>query len=193
MGTGHGLHLPDSVVAVIAFGRRQLHCASGERFRSATGRSYLIRAMANAGRCRNPCAGGTQSRLAIPEGISCIESGNELRSGSGSASCGCWLATVYVGSSDELARRGCCCCGSFRNSSSSAMPASGVWCSRAVGCRQPVGWRRKRPRAESCSRVAKVAPPSTVCVRAGTRTLQRMRPWRRPMPPTASACFWAVF
>ena len=121
--TGRGLHLPDSVVAVIAFGRRQFHCASGERFRSATGRSYLIRAMANAGRCPNPCAGGTQRRLASPEGISCLEAGNEPRSGSGSASCGCCLATVYVGSSDELVRRGCCGGGSLRNSSSSAMRA----------------------------------------------------------------------
>ena len=72
LGTGRGLHLPDSVVAVIAFGRRQFHCASGERFRSATGRSSLVRAMANAGRCPNPCAGGTQRRLASPEGISCL-------------------------------------------------------------------------------------------------------------------------
>ena len=46
-----------------------------------------------------------------------------------------------------------------------------------MGCRNPVGGCRKRPRAESCSCVVKVAPASTVCVRAGTRTLQRLRPW----------------
>ena len=40
------------VAAGVAFGRRQFHGASGERFRLAIGRSYLIRAMANAGRYR---------------------------------------------------------------------------------------------------------------------------------------------
>ena len=73
--------------------------------------------------CPNSHTGATQSPSVSPEGIPCLEAGNEPHRASGAASCGCWPVTVYVGSSGELVRRGCCGGGSFRNSSSSAMPA----------------------------------------------------------------------
>ena len=50
----------------------------------------------------NSCAGATQRPLASPEGISCIEAGNEPRSASGAASCGCWTTGVLRGVQGRL-------------------------------------------------------------------------------------------
>ena len=54
------------------------------------------------------CAGTTQGRLASPHWHSLPRVRKRAYSASGAASCGCWPATVYVGSSSELVRRACC-------------------------------------------------------------------------------------
>ena len=70
---------------------------------------YLaIRPMANAGEGPKFFHWGHAGPLTGSLRVLCLGVGKGLHSGSGAASCGCWPATVYVGSSDELVRRAGC-------------------------------------------------------------------------------------